>query len=157
MVPDSETKEEGEVYYLPHRAVIRHDKEKIKLHMVYDASAKSGGPSLNDCLHTGPKFNQYVFDILLRFRSYQVALTADIEKAFLMISIDKRDRDALRFFCGLMIFKEGFSSCYLQIGQSSIWSLLQSIFIECDYKAPPREVLLNLFKFGEFYYTVTVC
>ena len=36
-------------------------------------------------------------DILLRFRSYPVALTADIEKAFLMISIAETDRDALRF------------------------------------------------------------
>ena len=97
VVPDSETKEEGEVHYLPHHAVIRHDKETTKLCVVYDASARSGGPSLNDCLHTGPKFNQNVFDIMLRFHSYQVALTADIERAFLMISIDKRDRDALRF------------------------------------------------------------
>ena len=44
-----------------------------------------------------PMFNQNVFDILLRFRSYRVALTADIEKAFLMISVNQRDRDALRF------------------------------------------------------------
>ena len=77
--------------------MIRRDKETTKLHVVYDASARYGGPSLNDCLHTGPKFNQNVFDILLRFRTYQIALTADIKKAFLMISIDKRDRDALRF------------------------------------------------------------
>ena len=97
VVPDSETKEEGEVHYLPHHAVIRHDKETTKLRVVYDASARSGGPSLNDCLYTGPKFNQNVCNILLRYRSYQVALTADIEKAFLMISIDKGDRDALRF------------------------------------------------------------
>jgi hypothetical protein len=48
-------------------------------------------------LHTGPKFNQSIFDILLRFRIYKVALIADIEKAFLMILIDKKDRDVLRF------------------------------------------------------------
>ena len=40
------------------------------------------------------KFN---LEILLRFRSYPVAWTADIEKAFLMISISPDDRDALRF------------------------------------------------------------
>ena len=68
-----------------------------KLRVVYDASARSSGPSLNDCLHKGPKFNQIILDLLLRFQSYRVALTAGIEKAFLMISIDQHDRDVLRF------------------------------------------------------------
>ena len=36
-------------------------------------------------------------DILLRFRTYPVALIANIEKAFLMVSILEEDRDALRF------------------------------------------------------------
>ena len=64
---------------------------------MYDASARSNGPSLNDCLHTGPKFDQKILDILLRFRSHRVTLTADIEKAFLMLSVTERDRDVLRF------------------------------------------------------------
>ena len=67
------------------------------MHVVYDASARSDGPSLNECLHTGPKFNQHILDILLRFRHHRVALTADIEKAFLMISVAEHDRDVLRF------------------------------------------------------------
>lgn len=82
---------------VPHHGVIRTDKTTTKLHVVYDASAKSSSPSLNDCLHKGPKFNQLILDLLLRFRSYRIGLTADIEKAFLIISIDDRDRDVLRF------------------------------------------------------------
>ena len=35
-------------------------------------------------------------DILLRFRTHRVALTADIEKAFLMVSMSEKDRDVLR-------------------------------------------------------------
>ena len=87
----------NQVHYLPHHAVIRQDKTTTKLRIVYDASAKSDGPSLNECLHKGPSFNQLILDLLLRFRSYRVALTADIEKAFLMIAVNDRDRDVLRF------------------------------------------------------------
>ena len=64
--------------------------------MVFDASARSNGPSLNNCLHVCPKHNQRIFNILLRFRM-KVALVADVEKAFLMIAVEKEDRDVLYF------------------------------------------------------------
>ena len=44
---------------------------------------------MNDYLFTGPKFDQRTIDILLRSR---VALTADIEQAFLQICIDEQDQ-----------------------------------------------------------------
>ena len=82
----------------PHHAVVRRDKTTTKVRVVYDASARSAnGPFLNDCLLKGPKFNQLIFDLLVRFRSYKVALTADLEKAFLMVSVEEADRDVLRF------------------------------------------------------------
>ena len=85
------------VHYLPHHAVLRRDKTTTKLRIVYDASASSEGPSLNDCLQKGPRFNQVIFDLLIRFRSYRIALTGDVEKAFLMIEVENQDRDVLRF------------------------------------------------------------
>ncbi len=85
------------IHYLPHHAIIRSDKVTTKIRVVYDASAHSDGPSLNDCLHAGPKFDQKILDILLRFRVHRVAVTADIEKAFLMVAMAKKDRDVLRF------------------------------------------------------------
>ena len=69
-----------------------------KLRVVYDASAKiSGGASLNNCLYEGPCLLRTVAEILVRFRLHPIALTSDIEKAFLMISIQEPDRNALRF------------------------------------------------------------
>ena len=57
----------NKIYYLPHHAVVRKDKDTSKVRIVYDASAHTKGPSLNDCLHIGPKFNHKVLEILLRF------------------------------------------------------------------------------------------
>ncbi|XP_028394520.1 uncharacterized protein LOC114518719 [Dendronephthya gigantea] len=85
------------MHYLPHHAVIRQDKTTTKLRVVYDASAKSRGPSLNDCLYSGASLTRNIVDIMMRFRAYKVALTGDIEKAFLMIHVAESDRDALRF------------------------------------------------------------
>ena len=81
------------IHYLPHHGVIRQQKDTTKIRVVYDASARCGGPFLNDCLHTWPKFLQRIFDHLLRFRTYCVAFTADIEKTFLMIQMVEEDRD----------------------------------------------------------------
>ena len=87
----------GLTHYLPHHAVVRRDKSTTKVRVVYDASACSTGCSLNECLHKGPKFDQKILDILIRFRTHKIALTADIEKAFLMVSVQQSDRDVLRF------------------------------------------------------------
>ena len=67
------------IHYLPHYPVVRQDKSTTKVSVVFDASAKSPGrPSQNDCLFKGPKFDQLIFDILLRFRVHQIALIADL-------------------------------------------------------------------------------
>ena len=87
----------GKVLYLPHREVIRLDKETTKLRVVFDASAKSTGPSLNDCLYVGPLMSPLLYNILLRFRIHKTALMANIEKAFLNISTVPKHRDFLRF------------------------------------------------------------
>ena len=54
----------GKVHYLPHREVICLDKETTKLRVVFDASAKSTGPSPNDCLYVGPPMSPLLYNIL---------------------------------------------------------------------------------------------
>ena len=92
VVDDPSSSEHDRVHYLPHHGVVRQDNFKA-----YDASAKMKSPSLNDCLYMGPNFGQSIFDIFLRFRFHQIALAGDIEKAFLMVSVQEKDRDSLRF------------------------------------------------------------
>ena len=98
-VEEANEKEVENVHYLPHHAVIRRDRETTKLRIVYDGSAKppERHHSLNDCLETGPNFTALLFDTLVKFRWHKIGLTANIEKAFLMVGINEADRDMLRF------------------------------------------------------------
>ena len=84
---------------MPHHPVIKRGRSTTKVRVVYDGSARFSEShlSLNDCLQTGPNLIPKLFDILICFRGYRIALTADIEKAFLMIGIHKSDRDMLHF------------------------------------------------------------
>ena len=61
-------------WYLSHFPVVREDKETTKVRIVYDSAARYGGVSLNDTMLPGPKLQQDVFDVLLRFRRNPVAL-----------------------------------------------------------------------------------
>ncbi|UYV60560.1 hypothetical protein LAZ67_1001526, partial [Cordylochernes scorpioides] len=84
-------------YYMPHHPVIREQSTTTKMRVVFDASAKSeNNVSLNQFLHKGPKIQQDVFFILLRFRTYPVAITADIEKMYRQIRIHPEDADYQR-------------------------------------------------------------
>ena len=96
-VDPTSTGEGSRIHYLPHHAIIRRDKKTTKMRIVYEASAKSDGPSLNDCLYSGPSLAENIVDILLRFKCHPTALVGDIEKAFFMINVAAIDRDVLRF------------------------------------------------------------
>ena len=97
----------GNVTYLPHKEVIKDEKSSTKLRVVFDASAKScGNPSLNEILYKGPCLNPQLYDLLLKFRIYPIAMVADIEKAYLQILVDESDRDFLRFLWYKDIFGE---------------------------------------------------
>ena len=52
-------------------------------------------PSLNDCLEVGRPL-QPIFDILLQNRLKLLCITGDVQKAFLQINVDPKDRDVHR-------------------------------------------------------------
>lgn len=97
-VPPSEIVCPYPTYYLPHRPVVRENSTSTKVRPVFDASAVGyNGLSLNDCLNSGPSLIPNLVEILMRFRRWKVALTADITKAFLQIVVQREDRDVHRF------------------------------------------------------------
>ena len=71
----------GKVKYLPHQAVIRDDHSSTKLRVLFEASSKTVGLSLNDTLYKGSCLTPLLFDVLLRFRfnysRYRNGLSAD--------------------------------------------------------------------------------
>ena len=70
-------------YYLPHRPVLRFDKETSQVRPVFDASAERGRfPSLNGQILNTKVVNPPLTGILMRFRSKLVALTGDVSKMF---------------------------------------------------------------------------
>lgn len=91
--------EDGEIingYYLPHHAVFK-DSTTTKLRVVFDASRKtSTGLSLNDCMMVGPKVQDDLFDIMLRFRLRKIAFTADIAKMYRQILIKDEQQNYQR-------------------------------------------------------------
>jgi len=80
-------------YYMPHHAVFKESSNTTKIRVVFDASAETtNGLSLNDMLMIGPTIQPKIFAHLLRFRTYNYVLTADIEKMYCQILIHEDDR-----------------------------------------------------------------
>ncbi|XP_076384567.1 uncharacterized protein LOC143263622 [Megalopta genalis] len=89
----SEIPDPNEGYYLAHHGVLKMSSQTTKLCIVFDGSAASStGLSLNDVLHTGPKIQDDLLYILLRFRTHQYVVTGDIEKMYRQFLIRPEDR-----------------------------------------------------------------
>ena len=84
------------IYYLQHHPIVKQNRSTTKVQIVYDGSASSRDDlSINDCLLVGPNLIPKLFNVMIRFRFHQIALVADIEKAFLMVGLREEDRDML--------------------------------------------------------------
>ena len=136
----------GKVKYLPHEAVIRDDHSSTKLLVEFDASSKTIGPSLNDILYKGPCLTPLLFHVLLRFRFNPIGIIADIEKAYLQISVAHSHRDFLRFLLFDNIFKDipevaKYRFCRVIFGANCSQYLLNSVirFHASKYKNVDKE------------------
>ena len=86
-------------HYWSHHPVLTPAKHTTKFRVVYDTplKAKNGDNSLNDCLYCGPILLPDLRGMLLHLRQYPIVILADIEKAFLQVGIQEKDRDVTRF------------------------------------------------------------
>ena len=88
---------QGAMLYLPHFAVVKQDRSTTKVRIVFNAAAKYHGVSLNDVVFQGPKLQRDLFDMLLRFRRYPIAVMCDISEMHLRIELIAEDIPYHRF------------------------------------------------------------
>lgn len=75
-------------YLFPHYAVVKHMNSKIKLQVVFDASARtSNGTSLNYLLYMGPKLQCGIIFLLIHCHLKRYMFMADICKIHRQINI----------------------------------------------------------------------
>ncbi|XP_045495961.1 uncharacterized protein LOC123694542 [Colias croceus] len=79
--------------FLPHHSVLRQESTTTKLRVVFNASAKTTtGKSLNDIMCKGPNLQQDLQKLILKWRQFRYAYTADIEKMYRQIKIHEEDQ-----------------------------------------------------------------
>ena len=76
---------------------MKPNKATTKLRIVFYASAKYEGKSLNDMIYSGPKLQHELFNVLLRLRCHPIAVVCDIAEMYLRIQIPEADRVYHRF------------------------------------------------------------
>ncbi|XP_073816668.1 uncharacterized protein [Musca autumnalis] len=81
-----------QTFFLPHHCVRKEDSTTTKLRVLFDGSAKTTtGVSLNDVLSAGPTIQPKLFDTLVRFRFFKVALSGDICKMYRCVRVSNPD------------------------------------------------------------------
>ena len=81
--------------YSHHRGVIHVQKDKLRI--VFDASVKFAGTSLNERLFSGPNLTNNLIGVLLIFRQQRVAFMSDTECMFYQVRVHIEQHDLLRF------------------------------------------------------------
>ena len=96
--PRARERERTDVYYMPHRAIIKEQRQSTKCRIVFDCSQRTNTKlSLNDHIMPGPSLHTNLIGIQLRFRFYKYCASSDVQSMFTQIIMRTADRDYLRF------------------------------------------------------------
>ena len=82
---------------LPHFPVVPAGRSTTKTRIMFDASAKFQGKSLNSEAFPGPKLQADMFSILVRFRKELVALVGEVSQMYHQLALTVEDRPLHRF------------------------------------------------------------
>ncbi|XP_062708370.1 uncharacterized protein LOC134288239 isoform X1 [Aedes albopictus] len=85
-------------WYLPHHAVLRPSNTTTKCRVVFDASAKVSGRSLNDVMKIGAIIQSDLQSISLRFLLPLHVLATDVAKMYRQVFVDRRHTPLTRVF-----------------------------------------------------------
>ena len=72
--------------------MLQPNRSTTKTRIVFDGSVEHDNIALNDIIHTGPKLQRDLFQVLLRFRRFPIAIVCDVAEMYLRISLDPKDR-----------------------------------------------------------------
>ena len=85
-------------YFMPVHAVFKSSSTSTKIRAVFDASAITTNKlSLNDLLEVGPTLHPTLDQILMKFRTYAIAVTGDIQKMYREVMLHPEDQPLHRF------------------------------------------------------------
>jgi hypothetical protein len=98
-VPEDE-EQAGHGFYMVWFTVVKMARESTKVRIVYNCAQKFGKDkiSINDLMHTGPKLQNEIVDILLAWREHEYAVGADISKMFLRFRLAAKDKQYVRLY-----------------------------------------------------------
>ena len=68
--------------YNPSRRAVLKDSITTPVRVVTNSSFNNGGNSLNSCIAGGPSSLNPMLHVMLRFRSYEVAVQWDLSKSY---------------------------------------------------------------------------
>ncbi|GFT69152.1 uncharacterized protein TNCV_2566091 [Trichonephila clavipes] len=84
-------------YYATHHGIYRPEKSTTKLRVVFNCSSLTdNGISLNDIQYNGGVIQDDLYALMLRFRTYTYAFTADIKMMYRTILINPKQRNLQR-------------------------------------------------------------
>ena len=148
-------------FYIPYFPIVKKDRATTKCRLVFDCAAKYLGSSLNDQIVTGPKLQNDIIDVMLRFRRYRYAVIGDISEMYLQIGLTPEDRKFCRFvfnnkvyewsrlifgrsdapFIALRVIRNHALKFKDQYGET-VESIMESMYIDdlCDSRDEPSRV-----------------
>ena len=91
------SKEDAQALHTLESTVKNNPNKPDKLRVVFDCSAKQNGVSLNDHLLRSPILLSNLIGVLLRFRQFPVAISADIERMYHQVKVPECDQSVFRF------------------------------------------------------------